>query len=71
MISTRLFVTEPGTSAGGETWRLTFPMSAQEEANLRAYAQDVAAIVGPDGQRLRLDLCLLWLGAADYLQEIR
>jgi hypothetical protein len=41
-------------------------MTDQEEANLRAYAQDVAAIKGVGGNRLRLNLCMLWLGAADY-----
>jgi hypothetical protein len=67
VISTRIwFVTEPGTTNFGETWRATFPMSDQEQANLRAYAQDVAAIQGSGGNRLRLDLCFLWLGAADY-----
>jgi hypothetical protein len=67
VISTRIwFVTEPGTTNFGDTWRATFPMSDPEKANLRAYAQDVAAVVGAGGNRLRLDLCLLWLGAADY-----
>lgn len=67
VISTRIWlVTEPGTTNFGDTWRATFPLSDQEKANLRAYAQDVAAVVGAGGNRLRLDLCLLWLGAADY-----
>jgi hypothetical protein len=67
VISTRIWlVTEPGTSDFGETWRATFPLSDQEQANLRSYAQDVAAVQGSGGNRLRLDLCLLWLGAADY-----
>ncbi len=66
-ISTRIwFVTEPGTTNFGQTWRATFPMTDQEEANLRAYAQDVAAVQGSGGNRLRLDIGLLWLGAADY-----
>lgn len=66
-ISTRIWlVTEPGTTNFGDTWRATFPMTNQEVANLRAYAQDVAAIQGSGGNRLRLDICLLWLGAADY-----
>jgi hypothetical protein len=66
-ISTRIwFVTEPGTTNFGDTWRATFPMTDQEEANLRAYSQDVAAIKGVAGNRLQLDICLLWLGAADY-----
>jgi hypothetical protein len=67
VISTRLwFVTEPGTSNFGESWRATFPMTDQEQANLRTYAQDVASIQGTGGNRLRLDICLMWLGAADY-----
>jgi len=67
VISTRIWlVTEPGTTNFGETWRATFPMTDQEQANLHAYAQDVASIQGSGGNRLRLNLCLLWLGAADY-----
>lgn len=67
VISTRIWlVNEPGEKDLGETWRATFPLSLQEQKNLRAYAQDVAAVVGARGNRLRLDLCLLWLGAADY-----
>jgi hypothetical protein len=60
------FVTYPGTTNLGETWRATFPMTDQEAANLRAYAQDVAAIQGVGGNRLRLDIALEWLGASDY-----
>jgi len=41
-------------------------MSDPEAANLHTYAQDVAGIQGSGGNRLRLDLCFLWLGAADY-----
>jgi len=67
VISTRIwFVTEPGTSNFGDTWRATFPITDQEAANLHVYAQDVAAIQGSGGNRLRLHLCFLWLGAADY-----
>jgi hypothetical protein len=67
IVSTRVWlVTEPGTTDFGETWRATFPLSDQEQSNLRSYAQDVAAVQGSGGNRLRLDLCLLWLGAADY-----
>lgn len=67
VISTRIwFVTEPGTTNFGQTYRTTFPMSDQEQANLRTYAQDVAAIQGSGGNRLRMDICFLWLGAADY-----
>ena len=60
------FFTEPGTANLGQTWRATFPMSDQEAANLRAYAQDVAAVQGAGGGRLRLDIALAWLGAAWY-----
>lgn len=66
-ISTRLWmVTEPGTGNFGETWRATFPITDQEQTNLRTYAQDVAAVTGSFGNRLRLDLGFLWLGASDY-----
>ena len=41
-------VTTPGTTNFGETWRATFPMTDQEAANLRAYAQDVTAVQGAD-----------------------
>jgi len=68
LLHTRLWmVTSPGTSSP-EAWRLHFPPSAQEATNLRTYAQDVAAVLAADGHRLRLDLTLLWLGAADYQQ---
>jgi hypothetical protein len=60
------FVTYPGTTNLGQTWRATFPMTDREAANLRAYAQDVAAIQGAGGNRLRLDIALEWLGASDY-----
>src|SRR3989475_3564390 len=60
------FVTYPGTTNFGETWRATFPMTDQEAANLRAFAQDVAAVQGASGNRLRLDIALMWLGASDY-----
>jgi hypothetical protein len=60
------FVTYPGTSNFGQTWRATFPMADQEANNLRTYAQDVAAVQGANGNRLRLDIALEWLGASDY-----
>jgi len=60
------FVTEPGTTNFGQTWRATFPISDQEAANLRAFVQDVAAVQGSGGNRLRLDISFGWLGASDY-----
>jgi len=60
------FVTLPGGDDLGETWRAHFPMSDQEATNLRAYAQDLAAVHGANGNRLRLDITLSWLGAGDY-----
>jgi hypothetical protein len=59
-------VDEPGSTNLGQTWRLTFPMTDQEAANLRTYAQDVALVQGAGGNRLRLDLAINWLGAADF-----
>lgn len=68
VVSTRVwFVNEPGEALGPQdAWRATFPMSDQEQANLRLYAQDVAKLVGSGGNRPRLDIGMLWLGAADY-----
>jgi hypothetical protein len=60
------FVNAPGSGNLGQTWRATFPMTSQEAANLRAYAQDVASVQGARGNRLRLTLSMKWLGAADY-----
>jgi hypothetical protein len=69
VISTRIWMVTPsGGDDFGQRWRAHFPLSDQEQANLRAYAQDVAAVMGATGHRLQLDLCLLWLGAADYTQ---
>jgi hypothetical protein len=59
-------VTEPGTTNFGESWRATFPLATQEETNLQTYAKDVAKLVGSGGNRPRLDIGLLYLGAADY-----
>jgi hypothetical protein len=60
------FVADPGPPSA-DTWRATFPMSAREMDNLHQYAQDVASMQSTiDGHRLRLDVCLFWLGAADY-----
>ena len=67
LISTRLWlVVEPGTANTHGAWALTFPLASGEQANLHAFATDVAAVVGSGGNRLRLELCMLWLGAADY-----
>src|SRR5579859_2285512 len=68
LMHTRVWmVNNPGdNSFMGLSYREFFPLSDQEAANLRAYAQDVAAVRGASANRLRLDICLLWLGAADY-----
>jgi hypothetical protein len=39
-----------------EKWRWHFPPNVRELANLRLFAQDVAAVVASDGRRLRLEL---------------
>lgn len=66
-ISLRIwFVTDPG-SGTGDHWEATFPMSQQEADNLHQFALDVAGIQSTiDNHRLHLDVCCLWLGAADY-----
>lgn len=66
-VSLRIWlVSEPGT-IDKLNWCATFPLSEQEQSNLHEYALDVASIQSRiDGHRLRLDVCLLWLGTADY-----
>ena len=60
------FVREPGAPSDLH-WEATFPITDQETSNLHQYAEDVASIASKiDGHRLHLDVCLLWLGAADY-----
>jgi len=45
---------------------VSFPMTDQEQANIRSYAQDVANVVSASGNRLRLIFTLGWLQDADY-----
>lgn len=61
-------VTNPGETGGDSdlNWRTHFPLTDQEEQNLHTYVEDVAAIIGSGGNKLRLSICLLWLGASDY-----
>ncbi len=67
IIFTRIWmVTNPGDTDFGESWRTHFPLADQEQQNLHSYAQDVASVRGSGGNRLRLWICLLWLGASDY-----
>ena len=65
-IQTAIWVAKGSASYCCSTAQVTFPMTSQERANLRAYAQDLASIVGAGGNRLRLDIALEWLGAADF-----
>ncbi len=66
VIKTAVFMVQAAGETSPETWRCHFPLSDQEQANLHAYAQDVAAVQGKAGNRLRLDIALSWLGIADY-----
>jgi hypothetical protein len=52
----------PNTNVG-----VSFPMTDQEQANLRAYARDVASVVSASGQRLRLYIALNWLFIANFM----
>jgi len=65
-LHTSIWVAKPPGTSCCSTAQVTFPPTSQESANLRAYAQDVAAVVAADGHRLRLDIALNWLGAADF-----
>lgn len=67
LMHTRIWLVDgPGESNTGQVYRLGFPIMDQEASNLHTYAQDVAAVQGASGNRLRMDICMLWLGAADY-----
>ncbi len=66
-ISTRIWLAAaPGVALDGWTSISTFPLTDREQNNLHIYAQDVAAIQGAKGNRLRLDLCFLFNGIGDY-----
>lgn len=66
-IQTAIWVAKGPSNTCCSTAQVTFPMTAQEQANLRAYAQDVASLVGGAGNRLHLDIALNWFnGAADF-----
>jgi hypothetical protein len=65
-IQTAIWVAKGEGNTCCSTAQVTFPMTNQEQANVRAYAQDVASIVGAGGNRLRLDIALEWLGVADF-----
>ena len=55
----------PNALSGTDYW-CHFPPEAQELANIRQYAQDVAAIQASDGHRLCLDVEFYWHVASDY-----
>jgi hypothetical protein len=65
-IQTAIWVAKGPSNTCCSTAQVTFPMTAQEQANLRAYVQDVASVVGAAGNRLRLDIALNWLADADF-----
>ena len=65
-IQTAIWVAKGPSNTCCSTAQVTFPMTAQEQANLRAYTQDVAAVTGAAGNRLRLDIALNWLADADF-----
>lgn len=70
-VSTRLWMIRETANQGiDEAWRLAFPLSQQELANLQQYATDVANTSAPGKPRMRLDLIILWSsGAADYTKR--
>jgi hypothetical protein len=65
-IQTAIWVAKGPSNTCCSTAQVTFPMTTQEQANLRAYAQDVASVLGAAGNRLRLDIALNWLADADF-----
>jgi sugar lactone lactonase YvrE len=63
-VDTNIWLENLGQSQSGDIEN--FPMTDQQAANLRAYAQDVAAVQGANGNRLRLNIILSWLAASDF-----
>jgi hypothetical protein len=60
LMHTRVWLVDgPDESNTGQTYRVGFPITDQEAANLRVYAQDVAAAQSASGNRLRLDICVV------------
>lgn len=62
----------PDTGGDGAegAWRLAFPLSGQDLANVIQYTNDVAQIRGRDGNLLELRFTLGWLGCADYQRHL-
>ncbi len=68
IIKTSLWMVQtPETYSSTGTWKLGFPYTTQDLANIKTYSQDVANIVASDGHRLNLQYTMLWLGCADYV----
>ena len=63
-VDTNIWLENLGQSQSGDIEN--FPLTDQQAANLRAYAQDVAAVQGANGNRLRLNIALSWLAASDF-----
>ncbi|MBU2263295.1 hypothetical protein KJ750_01385, partial [Patescibacteria group bacterium] len=68
LIKTNLWLVDntEAESASSLSWRLTFPFSSAQLANIRQYVQDVGSIQGSDGNYLSLQLSILWNGSANY-----
>jgi hypothetical protein len=53
-----------------ERWRLAFPVSSQEVANLEQYLTDVAPLTNRNGQPISVSLTFAWHGCANYQQML-
>jgi hypothetical protein len=53
-----------------ERWRLAFPISSQEVANLQQYLTDVAPLTSRNGRPISVSLTFAWLGCADYQRVV-
>jgi len=63
-VTTNIWLENLGQSQTGDIEN--FPLTDRQAANLHTYAQDVAAVQGANGNRLRLNLTLSWLAASDF-----
>ncbi len=66
IISTRIWMVNAAGDTPSQAYRWNFPPSQQQLENLHQYVQDVSGVVSSSGQRLELDLCLLYLWCAKY-----
>ena len=62
----RIYMVRHDNSTNFDSWRLMFPPTTSELNNIKSFVTDIANVTGSQGQKLQLDICLLWGGAANF-----